>query len=154
MIDREHKIQDKSSEVVYSPAPSSCTGLGKVGVKSARACREVTRVTKETLGPWPLPPLPLCSPLDSSSTGRSTNAHAERNTATSGYPVPAGLPAVSLLVFVPSVIKLSHEWSYPFPKWRILCPCPSDTLYYLDAKLSWCFLDVYTGYLRAKSQCI
>lgn len=42
MIDREHIIQDKSSEVVYSPAPQSCTDLGKVGVKSARACWEVT----------------------------------------------------------------------------------------------------------------
>lgn len=42
MTDRERKIQDKQSEVVSSPAPCSCTGLRKVGVKSARACREVT----------------------------------------------------------------------------------------------------------------
>lgn len=76
MTDREHKIQDKSSEVVYSPAPSSCTGLGKVGVKLVRACREVTRVTKETPRPWPLPPLSLCSPLDPLPPGEaSTPVH-------------------------------------------------------------------------------
>ena len=42
MTDRERKIQDKQSEVVSSPAPCSCTGSRKVGVESARACREVT----------------------------------------------------------------------------------------------------------------
>lgn len=55
-------------------------------------------------------PSPSALQLDSSFTEAPALLH--RGARRPGYPLPTGLPSVSLLVFMPCVIKFSHEWSY------------------------------------------